>query len=665
MAEVYKAYHPGLDRYVAVKVLHSFLAKEEDFLVRFQREARIVASFRHPHIVQVYDCDYDADSHAYYMVMELVDGPNLKSRLEELSKKDELLPLEEAIQIVAAIANALDCAHEHGLVHRDIKPANILFGQDDQVVLSDFGIARMINTTTLTASGAMVGTPAYMAPEQGIGQTGDERSDIYSLGAVLYELVTGYLPFDADTPLGVILKHINAPLTLPSELNPDVPPGVEAAIVRALAKDPNNRYQTAADFAADLDRGMSGECVERISPEVAMALSTPDTSTPPPAKYQTKPWEWPTLSGSSSTPTPIPQLTPGGHPIWGWIAVFLAMLAQTLIAVFVLLFAAKAPTRLAALFPQADTPTPTVAGTPTFTPIPDLTATYGANATQFAAWMATYEATTGVTPTPSPTLTPTPTATPTPDLTTTAIAACVFDMEVVTDRAVWPSVLIPGQQFVKRWTVKNTGTCTWLEGVQLVFSSGDELDVVREAELTSLSPGETAEVKITLRAPAAYRGYASVWRLQDGAGNLIGEELAVTCRVGATPTPRPTATPTVTPTPVVTITVPPTPSTVEPLRIDSVGIVHGSFRKLESGQWEVDVYVVARGGDGRYRFYRDVISAGTEFFAPDPDEPWVGVYYDAQWVVCENMWISFWVRSAGKETHWDGIVPYPYPGECK
>jgi hypothetical protein len=279
--------------------------------------------------------------------------------------------------------------------------------------------------------------------------------------------------------------------------------------------------------------------------------------------------------------------------------------------------------------------------------------------------MATYEATTGVTPTPSPTLTPTPTATPTPDLTATAIAACVFDMEVVTDRAVWPSVLIPGQQFVKRWTVKNTGTCTWLESVQLVFSSGDELDVVREAELTALSPGETAEVRVTLRAPTAYRRYTSVWRLQDGAGNPIGEELAVSCRVGATPTPRPTATPTVTHTPVVTITVPPTPSTVEPLRVDSVGIVHGSFRKLESGQWEVDVYVVARGGDGRYRFYRDVISAGTEFFAPDPDEPWVGVYYDTQWVVCEDMWISFWIRSAGKETHWDGIVPYPYPGECK
>jgi len=130
-----------------------------------------------------------------------------------------VMPQDEAMQIVLAVARALSYAHEHGMVHRDIKPANIMFTQDGQVILTDFGIARMVNTVTLTASGAMVGTPAYMAPEQG-SRTGDERSDIYSLGVVLYQLVTGMLPFEADTPLGIILKHINAPLTPPTMVAP-------------------------------------------------------------------------------------------------------------------------------------------------------------------------------------------------------------------------------------------------------------------------------------------------------------------------------------------------------------------------------------------------------------------------------------------------------------
>ena len=656
MAEVYKAYHPGLDRYVAIKVLHSFLANEEDFLIRFQREARIVATFRHPNIVQVHDFDFDAESNAYYMVMELVDGPNLKMRLQELAQEGQILSLEEAIHIVVAVANALDYAHQRGMVHRDIKPANVIFAQDGQVILSDFGIARMVNTTTLTASGAMVGTPAYMAPEQGIGQTGDERADIYSLGAVLYQLATGSLPFDADTPLGVILKHINAPLTPPTVLNPNIPPGVEAVIIRSLAKDPNNRYQTAKEFAADLERSMAGEPVESISLELAMTSPASEAVTTPRSKYQTKPWELPTLLGDSATP--FPRALRAVRSKWGLVAVMAAVLALLLLCVGAMFTTGTAGRLLAALLLQVATPTPSVIGTPTSTPTPDLTATYNVNATQFAAWMTTYEATTGVTLTPSPTSTATPTSTPTPDLTATAIASCVFDMEVVSDRAVWPSVLTPGQLFVKRWGVKNTGTCTWPEDLELVFVSGDRLGVVKGPEIKPLSPEGTAELEITLRAPTVYSRYTSVWQLQDGTGNPIGEELEVTCRVGLMPTPRPTATPTPTATPVYT------PTPMDPLRIDSVGTVPGSFRELESGEWEVDIYVVAQGGDGQYRFYRDVVSSGTEFFAPNPDELWVGVCHDARWKICKNMWISFWVRSAGMEAHWDGIIPYPDMEDC-
>jgi len=580
-------------------------------------------------------------------VMELIDGPNLKTRLGEMAQEGQVFPLEEAVHIVVSVANALDYAHQHGMVHRDIKPANIVFGQDGQVILTDFGIARMVNTTTLTASGAMVGTPAYMAPEQGIGQVGDERADIYSLGVVLYQLVTGSLPFDADTPLGIILKHINAPLTPPTELNPDLPPGVEAVIVRALAKSPDNRYQTAKEFTADLERAMAGEPVESISPELAMVSATrPQDGTP---------WEWPTVPGTLATP-PLPAAS-AVRPTWGLVTAMAAVLAVLLLCIGALLTTGALDRLFAALFSQAVTSTPGVTGTS------DLTATYDVNATQFAAWMATYEATTGVTLTPSSTPTSTPTPTPTPDLTATAIAACVFDMEVTNDRAVWPSVLTPGRQFVKRWTVKNTGTCTWPEDVQLAFVSGDELEVVKGPEIEPLSPQETAEIRITLRAPAVYKRYTSVWQLQDGAGDPIGEELEVTCRVSWVPTPRPTATPTVTPTVTPTLLYTPTPR--EALRIDSVGTVSGSFRKLESGQWEVDIYVVARGGDGQYRFYRDVVSSGTEFFAPDPDEPWVGVCYGARWKTCEDMQITFWVRSAGTVVHWGGRIAYPYPDECR
>jgi serine/threonine protein kinase len=245
MAEVYKAYHPGLECYVAIKVLHPFLAGEKDFLARFEREARVVATFRHPNIIQVYDYESNVEDRCYYMVMEFIDGPSLKTRLRDLGQEGRRLPLDEAIRIVIAVANALDYAHRHGMVHRDIKPANIMFTQDGQVILTDFGIARMVDTTPLTASGAMVGTPAYMAPEQGMGRVRDERADIYSLGVMFYQLATGNLPFDADTPMAIVLKHIHAPLLPPTTLNPGLPPAVEAVIMRALAKDPDKRYQSA------------------------------------------------------------------------------------------------------------------------------------------------------------------------------------------------------------------------------------------------------------------------------------------------------------------------------------------------------------------------------------------------------------------------------------
>ena len=229
MAEVYLAEQIHLNRPVAIKVLHPFLAEESGFVNRFQREARIVATLRHPNIVQVYDFDLNEEFGVYYMVMEYIEGPTLRERLEK-----NTVSRQEGIRIVAAIADALEYAHRRQMVHRDIKPANILFTGENQPVLTDFGIARMLSVTGLTASGAMVGTPAYMAPEIGIGHPGTALSDIYSLGVVLYQLVTGQLPFDAEVPMALVMKHINDPVPPPSQLVPDLPAGLEAIILKML-----------------------------------------------------------------------------------------------------------------------------------------------------------------------------------------------------------------------------------------------------------------------------------------------------------------------------------------------------------------------------------------------------------------------------------------------
>jgi tRNA A-37 threonylcarbamoyl transferase component Bud32 len=266
MAEVYKAYQPNLDRYVAVKRMHAFLSDEKEFLARFEREAKVVATLRHPNIVQVYD--FDVEGGVYYMVMEYINGESLKARLQNLEGNGEWVSLDDAARIVLAVGSALKYAHERGMVHRDVKPANVMITLDGQVILTDFGIAKIVSASNLTASGAMVGTPSYMAPEQGMGQPGDERSDIYSLGVMLYQLVVGRLPFDADTPLAVVLKHINDPLPLPKALKPDLSDELDQVIQKTLAKEPDDRYQKVGDLTADLRKAM-GMSPEDSHPDAA------------------------------------------------------------------------------------------------------------------------------------------------------------------------------------------------------------------------------------------------------------------------------------------------------------------------------------------------------------------------------------------------------------
>jgi cytoskeletal protein RodZ len=251
MAEVYKAYQPGLDRYVAIKSLHSHLVEDADFIGRFEREAHTIGKLRHPNIVQALDFDREGDN-MYFMAMEFIDGPTLKDESKARKTVNKPFTLKEVARIFIALCSAIDYAHARGMVHRDLKPANVMINQQGQVVLTDFGIARIMGATQYTQTGALSGTPAYMSPEQGQGERADERSDIYSLGVMLYEMVTGMVPYDADTPFAVIMKHINEPLPMPRAVNPNVPEAVERIILKAMSKNPDDRYQTAGEMARAL-----------------------------------------------------------------------------------------------------------------------------------------------------------------------------------------------------------------------------------------------------------------------------------------------------------------------------------------------------------------------------------------------------------------------------
>ncbi len=255
MAQVYKAYQPDLDRYIAVKILHPHLTGDPEFEARFRREARAVAALEHPNIVRIYD--FDTAEGLAFLVMECVEGTNLRTRLREMTGRGELMELAEVGRITGALADALDYAHRQGVVHRDLKPSNVLIDAEGRPVLNDFGVARMLDATAITDSGSTPGTPAYMSPEQGQGQPGDARSDIYALGVLLYQLCTGHVPFDADTPYAIILKHITAPLPPPRTLRPDLPEAIERVILKAMAKILPTASRPPATWAAPCGRPWS------------------------------------------------------------------------------------------------------------------------------------------------------------------------------------------------------------------------------------------------------------------------------------------------------------------------------------------------------------------------------------------------------------------------
>jgi serine/threonine protein kinase len=334
MAEVYLGTHLTLDRAVAVKVMHNYIETDPELQSRFEREAKVVAGLRHPNIVQIFDYD-TAEGHPY-IVMEYLVGPSLAVYLRELHKRNQRLEPIQIARLLITIATALDYAHEQGVIHRDIKPGNIILHNKSknvsidqpltartEPVITDFGLVRIAQSTTQTASGAVSGTPAYMSPEQAQGLKVDHPSDIYSLGVVLYEMVAGRIPFDGDTSWTLIFKHINEP---PPSIE-GIAPAVQAVLDRALAKKPDDRYQSARALAADYM-----DAIGLVSEASTLRISIPGSRIPQPVS----------VSSSRSQTSP---------PAWTRIAAF------TIIGLLLVAVAAFAVPRVLAPNPPEQIPT--------------------------------------------------------------------------------------------------------------------------------------------------------------------------------------------------------------------------------------------------------------------------------------------------------------------
>jgi serine/threonine-protein kinase len=332
MADVYLAEDQELGRRVAIKILNGRHANDDQFIERFRREAKNAAALNHPNIVSIYDRGEAEDT--YYIAMEFLDGRTLK----ELIVSRGAAPINVAIEYARQILSALRFAHRHGIVHRDIKPHNVLVDAEGRVKVTDFGIARA-GTSQMTETGSIVGTAQYLSPEQARGGEVDPRSDLYSLGVVLYELLTGKTPFDGDTPVEIAMKHLSNAPKPPSKLRPDVPPELDKVVLRALAKNPDERYQSADEMEVDLERVARGAPVSaatastQILPAAPIAAADTTAATmiapPPPTRARDIP------------PPPLVEeeeyAERGGpeRPLWPWLLAAAFVIAAAVAGFFV------------------------------------------------------------------------------------------------------------------------------------------------------------------------------------------------------------------------------------------------------------------------------------------------------------------------------------------
>jgi serine/threonine-protein kinase len=576
MAEVYKAYQESLDRHVAIKLMHAFLADEEDFLSRFQREARAMAALSHTNIVSVYD--FDVQNGTYYIVMEYVSGGTLKQTLEGMAALGERLPLSNTVQIILEIADALAYAHSRGMVHRDIKPANIMINDDGRAVLTDFGIAKILSGPSFTATGAMIGTPAYMSPEQGLGQPGDERSDIYALGVLFFQMATGRLPYDADTPLAVILKHVNEPIPEPTIIDARVPEAIHKVILKSMAKDPKERYQSANAMANDLRAAVrvSNLALGGVIPAELLQ----EKPTPPPMRTLPA-----SPSGMAETMLPAPAgadltrvgaasridqtdiATPPAPPrkqsrvpfiVAGIVILFIIAAVAGGIALANRGNGEETPTSQPLVAAATNTPEPptepAAAPTEEEETAEQATADIGATAAAAVAQALTAQPTDTPLPTPSVGAT----FSPTPDMTATFLASCEVEIELVEYYTFQNENLQSAPvntDFLMNWVLLNSGDCPVAADALWSYVEGEEFDQAGPVPLEEeLAPGDEVTITTPFSAPSQPGQYESTWQLLDAGGDLLGSpqtfEIAVYTLPTATPiTPTPTNTPEVTPTP--------------------------------------------------------------------------------------------------------------------
>ena len=357
MATVYKGYQPDIDRFVAVKVLPPHPGQDAQFMERFRLEARTIAQLQHPHILPMHD--YGNDHNILYLVMAYVGGGSLKDRISEGP-----MPLSEVEVMLRQISSALDYAHRRGVVHRDIKPDNILLDSEGHVMLADFGIAKILEGETgLTTTGGVLGTPAYMSPEQGQGLPVTHQADIYSLGVIVFEMLTGRAPFSADTPMQVVLKHITEPVPNILQEVEDLPPALEPVMRRVLAKNPEERYSSAMDFAQDFLRAIhQGTTAIKLKPSmIPPAIQVTSSAQPSTNPSVVPPPQTPTGEMRPAGALTNPLVLLGGF----------AIIAIAMVAVVMLVVSNNGP-RAAA---PASVPTSAPTAIPTSVPVVDTAPT--------------------------------------------------------------------------------------------------------------------------------------------------------------------------------------------------------------------------------------------------------------------------------------------------
>ena len=329
MSTVYKAFDPNLQRPVAVKIIHPHLSRDPEFVRRFEQEAAAVAQLRHPNIIQVYDFNHDGD--IYYMVLDYVPGKTLKDWLRTLDTAKRRFPVDDSIRIMAIVCQAAAYAHQQGLIHRDLKPANLILTPKGQPILMDFGVTKMLDGTEYTATGTIVGTAKYMSPEQACGEHPDERSDIYSLGVMLYELVAGQPPFEADTTVAVLMKHVNEPVPDIRQVQRDIPNELVEIIEKALAKDPNDRFQTASELAAALKvvYGLTRTAASTGDVQQTVRSNNQESAQPAPAKSTP-------ATGKSSPAASTRSFRPGRPVVWLFGAAAIGLILLLSLGVIIL-----------------------------------------------------------------------------------------------------------------------------------------------------------------------------------------------------------------------------------------------------------------------------------------------------------------------------------------